>query len=58
MPIGLLFWFLWILAALSSLAGHWPGYAAPPYVMLGGNLLMLVLFGLLGWHVFGAALHG
>jgi hypothetical protein len=57
MSIGILFWFLWILAALSSLASNWPGYAAPGYVMLGSSLFWLVMFGLLGYHVFGAALH-
>jgi hypothetical protein len=58
MPIGLLFWFLWILAALSAAASNWPGYAAPGYVTFGSSFLWLVLFGLLGWHEFGAALHG
>jgi hypothetical protein len=58
MPIGLLFWFLWILAALGWLGSNWPGSSAPAYVIIGSGLLMLVLFGLLGWHDFGAALHG
>ena len=57
MPIGLLFWFLWILCGLSMFASNWPGSAVPRYVPFFGSVISFVLFGLLGWHVFGAALH-
>ncbi len=56
MTLGLLFWILMILwfffgvyvnrAAL----GNWQGW--------GGSLLEFVLFLLLGWHAFGAPIHG
>ena len=53
MSIALLFWVLYILAIVFSAytnRTNWPGWA-------GGSLLYFVLIGLLGWAVFGAAIH-
>jgi len=57
MPIGILFWVLMILWLFFGL-----GYRAAPdrfgaYGWAGGVLLELILFGLLGWQVFGPVLH-
>ena len=53
MSIALLFWVLYLVAlvfsAYSSRAA-WPNWA-------GSGLLYFVLIGLLGWAVFGAAVH-
>ncbi len=49
MSKGLLFWIIWILCLLSFFGAMFWGW---PSVYSGG--VMLVLFGLLGWHNFGA----
>jgi xanthine/uracil permease len=49
MSKGLLFWIIWVLALLSFVGVLWMGW---PTIYSGG--VMLVLFGLLGWHNFGA----
>jgi hypothetical protein len=54
MNIGLLFWVLMILTVVFSL------FTAPrPFnaISWGGSLLVFVLLALLGWRVFGPALH-
>jgi hypothetical protein len=60
MGIALLFWLIYIIALLLSLLGGWQ--TAPVgngrYYVVGGSLLFFVLVGLLGWHVFGPAVHG
>ena len=53
MSIGLLFWVLMII---------WVVFGFVPignvqYKSWGGNILLAILFALLGWAVFGAALH-
>jgi len=56
MSISLLFWVLMILAFVFSLYSSWPlgsGNAKP----FGMSLLVFVLLALLGWQVFGAAIH-
>jgi len=56
MSLGVLFWILMIFALLFSVWWYWPGRAAiaGPYGMFNG-LLPWVLFAILGWQVFGAA---
>lgn len=49
MSKGLLFWIIWILCVLSFGGVIFFGW---PSIYSGG--VMLVLFGLLGWHNFGA----
>lgn len=53
MTIGLLFWVLWVIWAVF---GFWTGWSVEPAhrrYALGGNVLLLILFFLLGWKVFG-----
>jgi hypothetical protein len=54
MSKGLLFWILMILSLVFSLWVGWPSVSSGHYIGMGGNLLTFVLFGLLGWQVFGA----
>ena len=57
MRIGSLFWILMILWFIFGLWLLWPasgGSAA--YGPMGGNLLLFILLGLLGWKSFGAPL--
>lgn len=56
MSIALLFWVLMILALLFSFFSNWPlsGSNARPFGM---SLLVWLLLALLGWQVFGAAIH-
>jgi hypothetical protein len=56
MSISLLFWILYILALVFSMWANWPANGA--FRPLGAPLLVFVLIGLLGWKVFGAAVHG
>jgi hypothetical protein len=57
MPFGLLFWILMLLWLVFGLYSNWPGIARGPYFPVGNSLLLFVLLLLLGWRVFGAALH-
>lgn len=57
MSIGVLFWVLIILSVIFGGWSSWPDSKAPGFVRSGGSLLTLVLIALLGWRVFGAALH-
>ena len=54
MTIGLLFWILWVFWAIF---GFYAGWNVPDATnrrnALGGNILLLVLFFLVGWKVFG-----
>jgi hypothetical protein len=53
MPIGILFWILMLLWFLFGL--YW-NRADLNYGFLGGNLLLFVLLGLIGWKLFGPVL--
>ena len=54
MPIGLLFWVLYIIAVLF---GAWASYGQPNWPRLfGGHFVLWILVGMLGWHVFGPAI--
>jgi hypothetical protein len=52
MSLGMAFWVIWIVALVF---GFWAGWGNGR--QLGGNLVVLVLLGLLGWAVFGQAIH-
>lgn len=54
MSIGLLFWVLMILALVF---GPWPYWGSNAYRPAIGNILLFVVIALLGWQVFGPALH-
>jgi hypothetical protein len=44
---------VWLLFGLWA---AWPGMQSGAYGLFGGNLLLFLLIGLLGWKVFGAPL--
>lgn len=56
MPMGILFWVLWVICLLFGGLTWWApdrlGRVGPG----GASLIMLALFGLLGWHTFGPIL--
>ncbi len=57
MPLGLFFWVIYIIAVLF---GFWANYeAAQPlwYRRAGAYLILWLLVGVIGWQVFGAAIH-
>ncbi len=58
MSIGLLFWILMILWVIFGAWYRSTPTAFGPYGWAGDWLLLFVLFGLLGWRVFGPVLHG
>ncbi len=57
MSVGLLFWVLYLVALVFGMWSNWPA-SGPAFRPIGGTLLFFVLIGLLGWKVFGAAVHG
>lgn len=58
MTLGLAFWILMLIWFVLGLAWNWPGNTVGPYGPIGNTLLLFVLLLLLGWHSFGAPLHG
>jgi hypothetical protein len=56
MPIGILFWFFMILWLLGGFYWHRADFHAGNYGIFGGNLLLFLIIGLLGWRVFGPIL--
>jgi hypothetical protein len=60
LSIGLIFWLLmilWLIFGLGLQFG-WFGAAGPQAGIWGNTLLLFLLFGLLGWRVFGPAISG
>lgn len=57
MSLGLVFWILMLLWLVFGLYWRWPAGGAPIWP-LGGDLLLFILLLLLGWHAFGAPIHG
>jgi hypothetical protein len=55
MSLGLAFWVIMIVWVVFSFAAR-VGYVGTEYGW-GGTLLLVVLFGILGWQVFGPVLH-
>ena len=53
MTLGLAFWILMLLWLVLGIWQTWPNYP-----LVGGNVLLFVLLLLLGWHGFGAPIHG
>ena len=53
MNLSLLFWVLYIISVIFSL---YQNRTALP-VWAGGSLIQFILIGILGWQVFGAAVH-
>lgn len=59
MTLGLAFWILMLLWLVFGLAWNWPGGGAVgTYGPIGNVILLFFLFLILGWHSFGAPLHG
>jgi len=56
MTLGLCYWVLMLIWLVFGLAWHF-GYVTGAYAVGGGNLLLFILFLLLGWQVFGPPLH-
>lgn len=56
MPIGILWWFLMVLWLLGGFWWHQDDFKSGRYGIFGGNLLLFILLGLLGWRVFGPIL--
>jgi hypothetical protein len=51
--MAIAFWVLMLLWLVLGVITSWPNKAA-----VGNSVLLFLLFGLLGWKVFGPALHG
>ena len=56
MPIGILFWVLMLLWFFFGLWSDRGNIQAGNWAPFGGNLLLFVLLGLLGWRLFGPVL--
>ena len=56
MSLGHCFYILMLIWLVFGVIVH-TGYLGGPYTVVGGNLLLFILFGLLGWQVFGPPLH-
>jgi hypothetical protein len=56
MPIGILFWLILILWFLFGLYWNWPREGGAPVGFLGSQIMFLILFGLIGWKLFGPVL--
>jgi len=59
MTLGTWYWILMALWLFVGVWVSWPrGEAKVNLVMGSGNILLFILLVLLGWHVFGAPVHG
>jgi len=59
MSISIAYWVLMLIWLVFGLATNWPGGGFfGPYGGVVNSLLLFILFVLLGWHVFGAPIHG
>lgn len=56
MSIGLIFWVIMLVWLVFGLYTNWPA-AGSGGRAIGGVVLEWILFALLGWAVFGAAIH-
>ena len=54
MTLGLAFWIIMLLWAVFGVWRNWPAPGLPVV----GDLLLFILFLLVGWKVFGAPIHG
>jgi len=58
MTMGLCFYILMLLWLFFGVVPTWPSGENASYRVFGGSLLLFVLLLLLGWHAFGAPIHG
>jgi len=56
MTLALLFWILMLLWLVFGFWTNWPATGAAPWP-LGSHIVLWVLIAILGWRVFGPALH-
>lgn len=56
MTLGLAFWILMLIWLVFGILADF-GFVTGPYIGGGRTILLFVLFGLIGWQVFGAPLH-
>lgn len=56
MTLGLCFWVLMLIWLVFGLLVHF-AVVAGGYTMIGGTVLLFILFLLLGWQVFGPPVH-
>lgn len=54
MSKGLLFWVIWVICVLLYLGVNFAGVGVGYGRYVGGGVIELILFGLVGWQVFGA----
>jgi hypothetical protein len=55
MSIGFIFWLIMLLWIISWLGTRWGGWGGP--FVYANEILILILFFLLGWHDFGFIIH-
>lgn len=54
MPIGVLFWVVFVIWLVLGFSWHWPNPNTPGYWRpFGGHLLLVALIFLIGWKLFG-----
>ena len=58
MTSGLVFWILMLLWAVFGIWTRWPSIKEGGIKAGGGDFLLFILLLLLGWHAFGAPIHG
>lgn len=60
MPIGFIFWLLWILCLIFGLGATWPGDNRTwrGFAPFGSSIVLLIMLGLLGWRAFGFVIQG
>lgn len=56
MPIGLIFWVIMLLWIIAVFGGRFVPNS-PPWFAPAGDVIILILFFLLGWHDFGFIVH-
>ena len=56
MSIALIFWIIMLVSLVFGLVGNWPAAGARPWPLANSFVIWVLLF-LLGWAVFGAAVH-
>lgn len=58
MSLGLCFWILYLLSLVLGVYWSWPASADNRnFRPFGGNLMLFILVGIIGWSEFGAPLH-
>lgn len=57
MPLGIAFWVIMIVWFVFGMVVHFGVVAAGAWGATVSSLLLFVLFGILGWQVFGPVMH-